>query len=174
MEGLTPAEIKDMLYSLSMCGAYAAVGLAAIGSAIGTGLAGCSAIGAWKRSYLANKPAAFLLTVFAGAPLSQTIYALIMMTMLKGRITDPEEFPICIAIGIFGGLAQMFSAIYQGKAGAGGCVAYAESNQGFANYLMVLGIVETCAIFALVFSLMALPEAKAVADAAAAAVPAVK
>ncbi len=164
----------NVLSAISQGACYITVGLAAVGSSIGAGIAGQAAIGAWKKCYAQGKQAPFLLLALVGAPLSQTIYALIMMTMLKGRITDPGEFPICIAIGIFGGLAQMFSAIYQGKAGAGGCVAYAESNQGFANYLMVLGIVETCAIFALVFSLMALPEAKAVADAAAAAVPAVK
>jgi V/A-type H+-transporting ATPase subunit K len=55
-----------------------------------------------------------------------------------------------------GGIAQMTSAIMQGKAAAGGCVTFAESNQGFANYLMVLGVVETCAIFALIFSFMAM------------------
>ena len=60
-------------------------------------------------------------------------------------------------IGILGGLALMISAIFQGKAAAGSCVAFAESNQGFANYLMVLGIIETCAIFALIFSLMVMP-----------------
>ncbi len=160
--------------ALGISAAVIVISFAAVGSALGCGTAACAAVGAWKRNYVQGRPASMMLLTFVGAPLSQTIYAMIMMTMLKGRITDPEEFPIRICIGIFGGLAQMFSAIYQGKAGAGGCVAYAESNQGFANYLMVLGIVETCAIFALVFSLMALPEAKAVADAAAAAVPAVK
>ena len=50
----------------------------------------------------------------------------------------------------------MFSAWYQGKAAAGGCNAFGETNQGFANYLMVLGIVETTAIFALVFALLAM------------------
>ena len=97
-----------------------------------------------------------------GAPLSQTIYAMIMMSMIKDRVAtgSPTDFPVYLAIGIFGGLAQMFSAIVQGKAGAGGCVAYAETKQGFANYLMVLGIVETCAIFALVFSIMALSAGK--------------
>ena len=91
---------------------------------------------------------------------SSDLYAMIMMTMIQSHIGDPAKFPLCLAIGIFGGLAQMFSAIFQGKAGAGGCVAYAETKQGFANYLMVLGIVETCAIFALVFSIMALSAGK--------------
>ena len=157
MEGITPAEVKDMLYSLSMCGGYAAVGLAAIGSAIGTGLAGCSAIGAWKRSYLSNKPAAFLLTVFAGAPLSQTIYAMVLMMILKGKIVtgNPQMF-FHLAVGIFAGVALMMSAIFQGKAGAAACDAFGETNKGFANDLMVLGIVETVALFALAFAIMVL------------------
>ena len=160
---------------LSLVAGYAAVGLAAIGSAIGTGIAAQAAIGAWKKCYAQGKQAPFLLLSMVGMPLSQTIYAMIIMIVVKQHAEkNPEYMPILIAIGIFGGLAQMVSAIYQGKAAAGACVAYAESNQGFANYLMVLGIVETCAIFALVFSIMARPEAKAVADAAAAAVPAVK
>ena len=40
----------------------------------------------------------------------------------------------------------------------------------FANYLMVLGIVETCAIFALVFSIMILPETAQTVQAVAPAV----
>lgn len=166
--------MNGTLNAVAQGAAYITVGLAAIGSAVGAGIAGQAAIGAWKKCYAQGKQAPFLLLALVGAPLSQTIYAMIMMSMIKGRLGNPDDFPVYLAIGIFGGLAQMFSAIFQGKAGAGGCVAYAETNQGFANYLMVLGIVETCAIFALVFSIMAMPEAKAVADAAAAAVPAVK
>ncbi len=148
----------NALNAISQGACYITVGLAAIGSAIGAGIAGQAAIGAWKKCYAQGKQAPFLLLALVGAPLSQTIYAMIMMTMIMKRVENPGEYPLCLAIGIFGGLAQMFSAIYQGKAGAGGCVAYAETKQGFANYLMVLGIVETCAIFALVFSIMALPK----------------
>ena len=150
----------NTLNAISQGACYITVGLAATGSAIGAGIAGQAAIGAWKKCYAQGKQAPFLLLALVGAPLSQTIYAMIMMSMLKGRVENVGEYPLCIAIGIFGGLAQMFSAIYQGKAGAGGCVAYAETKQGFANYLMVLGIVETCAIFALVFSIMALSAGK--------------
>ena len=148
------------LNAISQGACYITVGLAAVGSSIGAGIAGQAAIGAWKKCYAQGKQAPFLLLALVGAPLSQTIYAMIMMTMIQSHIGDPAKFPLCLAIGIFGGLAQMFSAIFQGKAGAGGCVAYAETKQGFANYLMVLGIVETCAIFALVFSIMALSAGK--------------
>ncbi len=143
--------------------AYAAVGMAAIGSAIGTGIAGQAAVGAWKKCYQQGKAAPFLLLALVGAPLSQTIYSMIMMMIIKGKmlvngaIVHPEYSGLFIVIALLGGLAQMISAIYQGKAGAGACVAFAETDQGFANYLMVLGIVETCAIFALVFSLMMMP-----------------
>ena len=150
----------NTLNAISQGAGYITVGLAAIGSAIGAGIAGQAAIGAWKKCYAQGKQAPFLLLAMVGAPLSQTIYAMIMMSMIKDRVAtgSPDDFPVYLAIGLFGGFAQMFSAIFQGKAGAGGCVAYAETKQGFANYLMVLGIVETCAIFALVFSIMALPK----------------
>ena len=46
---------------------------------IGIGAAGQAAIGAWKRCYMNNKPAPFILTVFAGAPLTQTIYGFLLM-----------------------------------------------------------------------------------------------
>ena len=154
----------QILNAISQGAGYVTVGLAAVGSAVGAGVAGQAAIGAWKKCYAQGKQAPFLLLAMVGAPLSQTIYAMIMMSMIKERIaaagSEPTDFPVYLAIGIFGGLAQMFSAIFQGKAGAGGCVAYAETKQGFANYLMVLGIVETCAIFALVFSIMAMPAVK--------------
>ena len=143
---------------ISLGSGYTAVALAAIGSSIGTGYAGAAAIGAWKKCYQQGKPAPFLLMALVGAPLSQTIYAMIMMIIIKGKIADhPEHMPIYICIGLIGGLAQMTSAIFQGRAAAGGCVSFAETGQGFANSLMVLGVIETCAIFALIFSFMAMP-----------------
>ena len=146
------------LSSIARGAGYIAIALAAVGSAVGTGIAGQAAIGAWKKCYAQGKAAPFLLLAMVGAPLSQTIYAMIMMTIMNGKIAaTPENMPAYLLIGIFGGLAQMFSAIFQGKCGAGGCIAFAESNKGFANYLMVLGVVETCAIFSLVFSFMAMP-----------------
>ena len=60
-------------------GAAFVLGIAAIGSAIGIGAAGNAAIGAWKRCYMNNKPAPFILTVFAGAPLTQTIYGFLQL-----------------------------------------------------------------------------------------------
>ena len=80
MNQIPQETFMGMLNSLAMCGAYGAVALAAIGSAVGTGLAGCAALGAWKRRYMANKPAPFALIIFAFYP------AIIVV-----RLKDEEE-----------------------------------------------------------------------------------
>lgn len=148
---------QEMMMALAKAGGYAAVGLAAVGSSMGSGIAGASAVGAWKKCYQQDKPAPFLLLAMAGAPLSQTIYGMIMMILITSSAAKtPTMWPLYLAVGVFGGLAQMVSALFQGRAAAGGCNAFAETGQGFANDLMILGVVETCAIFALVFSIMAM------------------
>lgn len=146
---------QEIMQSVALGAGYVAVGLAATGSSIATGIAGQAAIGAWKKCYQQGKAAPFLLLALVGAPLSQTIYAMIIMMIIKGNLAvHPENALLYAIVGLFGGIVQMASAIFQGKAGAGASIAFAETDQGFANYLMVLGIVETCAIFGLVFSLM--------------------
>lgn len=136
-----------------MFGTAAAMGIAAIGSAIGIGTAGQAAIGAWKRCYLNNKVAPFILTVFAGAPLTQTIYGFLLMQQMKNSTADPM---FLFGLGIASGLAMCVSAIAQGKAGAAGSDALGETGKGFSQYIMVVGLCETVALFALVFSLVAL------------------
>lgn len=144
--------------SLGKAGAAAAIGLAAAGSALGTGTAGMAAIGAWKKSYAQNKRAPFQLLIFIGAPLSQTIYGMILMGAMN-RLCDEAVkagsatigWPAMLSAGIFGGLAMGMSAWFQGKAGAAGSDALADTGKGFGNYLITIGIVETVALFVLVF-----------------------
>ena len=50
---------------LALGAGYAAVGLAATGSAIATGIAGQAAIGAWKKCYAQNKPAPDMLELIS-------------------------------------------------------------------------------------------------------------
>ena len=148
----------NSMQALAIGVGYVAVGLAAVGSAIGAGTAGAAAIGAWKKCYQQGKAAPFLLIAMVGAPLSQTIYAMLMMVLSKQAIVDKPQYALAyVCMGLLGGIAQMVSAIFQGRCGANGCVSFAETGKGFANYLIVLGVVETCAIFALVFSFMAMP-----------------
>ena len=183
-----------MMASLCKVGATAAIACAAVGSAVGAGVAGMSAVGAWKKCYAQSKAAPFLLLIFIGAPLSQTIYGMILMNMMN-RIASlatyippdilqaardaaaqaqtpdwipflPAEaletartalgnacvnWPAMVSAGFLGGIAMAFSAWYQGRAGAAGSDALAETGQGFGNYLMTIGVVETVALFVLVF-----------------------
>jgi V/A-type H+-transporting ATPase subunit K len=141
---------QNVLMQFQDLGLAAAVSLAAIGSALGSGSAGMSAVGAWKKCYAQSKAAPFLLVAFVGAPLSQTIYGMILMNKIAGAVQGGAYY---WGAGIFGGAALGVSAWYQGKAGAAAADALAETGKGFTNYLMVLGIIETVALFVMVFLL---------------------
>ncbi|MBP5568778.1 MAG: V-type ATP synthase subunit K [Treponema sp.] len=135
-------------------GAAICMGIAALGSAIGIGIAGQGAIGAWKRCYINNKPAPFILTVFAGAPLTQTIYGYLLM-LIKLKDLGATNPGMSLGLGLASGIAMALSAIAQGKAGAAASDAYGETGKGFAQYLMVVGLCESVALFAMAFSLIA-------------------
>ena len=139
--------------TIGLIGIAAALGLAASGSALGIGSAGVSAIGAWKKCYLQNKKVPFLLIAFVGAPLTQTIYGLILMNTLSAAAQNQIDPSIILGAGLFGGLAMGFSAWFQGVSAAGASNAFTETGKGFANYLLVLGLVESVALFVLVFLL---------------------
>lgn len=141
--------LGDMGFSLS---------LAAVGSALGTGAAGMAAIGAWKKAFQQNKAAPFILVAFVGAPLSQTIYGMILRNAIRSANMDASSYPYQIAMGLVAGLAMGMSAWMQGKAGASAADALAETGQGFGNYIMVLGVIETVALFVMVFMLTAIPK----------------
>jgi len=143
MDHVVLLQFKDL-------GVAAAISLAALGSALGTGAAGMSAVGAWKKCFALSKTAPFMLVVFVGAPLSQTIYGMILMNSIADAAAKGNYF---WWIGIMGGMAMGASAYMQGKAGAGAADALAETGKGFTNYLIVLGIIETVALFVMVFLL---------------------
>lgn len=141
--------------------AFTSIGFAAIGSAYGCGAACCAAIGAWKKCYAQNKPAPFQLLIFSGAALSQTIYGMIIMFfVLQADLSKPGVWYVYMIVGILSGIAMGVSALWQGMAGAAACDAFAETGKGFTNQLMALGIVETVAIFVMVFAMVLLSMAK--------------
>lgn len=141
--------------AMIVAGAIACLGLSGAGSALGTGMAASAAVGAWKKCYAAGKPAPFLLLSFVGAPITQTLYGMILMFTMFGKLGVAGAGIPCLVLGIFSGFAIGASALFQGRAGAAACDAQAETNQGFTNYLAALGIVETVAIFTMVFTLIA-------------------
>lgn len=143
-------ETNNLLIQFKDLGAAAVLALSAVGSALGAGMAGLAAIGAWKKSFSQNKSASFAIVAFVGAPLTQTIYGMIIMN----KIIELSLKGIYVwSVGIFCGLAIGLSALWQGKAAAVACDALGETEKGFANYIIVLGIIETVALFVMAFGL---------------------
>ncbi len=142
--------------SLAFVGMAAALGLSASGSAFGAGFAGMASVGAWKKCYASGKPAPFIMIAFSGAPLTQTIYGFLLMNFIKSAVTSGGDPGLAFGVGVFGGLAIGLSALFQGKCAAAAADALGATGKGTANYFIVVGIVETVALFTLVFSLLLL------------------
>lgn len=140
-----------VLFQFKDLGLILVLALSACGSALGAGAAGMAAIGAWKKNFVQNKNASFLLVALTGAPLTQTIYGNIVMTKM---IELANKGQYLWGIGAFAGLAIGLSAYFQGKCAACACDAMGETGKGFGNYLAILGIIETVALFVMVFTLI--------------------
>ena len=148
----------ETMASLGKIGGALALSLGALGSTLGVGAAGPAAVGSWKKCFAQNKAAPFVLVTFVGAPLSQTIYGMILMNQINAKCVMPvmdasavANWPALLGIGALGGIAMGTSAWIQGRIGAAAADAMAETGKGFGNYLMALGIVETVALFVMVF-----------------------
>ena len=90
--------------------------------------------------------------IFIGAPLSQTIYGMLLMNFILAASKDhPEQWLGMLGVGFFGGLAIGLPAWYQGRIGAGAADAMGETGKGLGNYIMALGIIESVSIFVLIF-----------------------
>ena len=133
-------------------GIAASLGLAALGGCIGAWIVGSATIGAWKKCFAQNKPASFLLVAFAGQPLSNIIYGFITMNALAASTTLSSSQ--LLFTGAFAGIGIGGAAIAQCYCGACASEALAETGQGFGNYIMVIGICETIALFVMVFTMM--------------------
>lgn len=144
----------QVVSAMGKLGGAMALAFAAIGSALGTGAAGITAVGAWKKCYAQNKMAPFMLVAFIGAPLTQTIYGMIV----KGTIvtaaseTPPAMYHNLLIGGLVCGVAMGMSAWMQGRAAAAASDALAETGKGFVNYLLALGMIETVALFVMAFA----------------------
>ncbi len=168
-----PAEISsNILQFMGQMGGALALGLGAVGSAIGIGAAGRAAAGAWAKEAKAGKNLSFTYIILLGMPISQTLYAMIIMGRIRevlmktandvsvanGALTT-EFAGTLLAVGIGVGIAEMFSALVQGKIGAAGIRAMCESDgKGFTFLLIAMGIAETVGILAMVFLLGLIPK----------------
>jgi V/A-type H+-transporting ATPase subunit K len=98
------------------------------------------------------------LVAFGGAPLTQTFYGFILglLFIKPAALANPELGSLYLAIGVASGVAICMSAIAQGTVGACGADATGETGRGFANYMIIVGMCETVAIFAMVLSMISL------------------
>jgi V/A-type H+-transporting ATPase subunit K len=133
-------------------GIVASFGLSALGAVIGMLINGPATIGAWKKCYVQNRPAPFIMVVFAATCLSNVIYGFITMSALADSVVLNDYRLLCL--GIVSGLAIGITAITQAICSAAASDAYGETGQGFGNYIMVVGIAETISLFAMVFTIL--------------------
>jgi len=138
---------------LGMLGAGLVLGLSAIGTAIGMGIAGTAAIGAAKRCFKANKPAPMLMLTFVGFPLTETIYGFIIMQQMLNVTVTTENAGLLLGYGVGAGLTMAMVGIAEGWAGAAACDSLSDTGKGVGFYVGILGIIETVALFTMVFTI---------------------
>jgi len=149
---------------LGEAGSVLCLGMAGLGSAIGIGLAGQAAAGAWAKEARAGRNLSFTYIILVGMPISQTLYAFIVMNAMRGvfanEVVAVQDSGLLMGIGIATGLAEMLSAWMQGTVGAAGVRALSDGEgKGLAFIIIAMGIVETVGIFAMVFLFIMIPSA---------------
>lgn len=142
--------------NIAYVGMVCALCLSALGSGVGAFCASQAAVGGWKKCYASGKSSPFILVGFAGAPLTQTIYGFLLMNFIRSAFESGTNAILCFSVGIFGGFIIGLSAVFQGKVAAVSADALAETGKGTANYFIVVGIIETVALFTLVFCMLLL------------------
>ncbi len=132
------------LFNAQFVGAILALGLGAIGSSIGCGLAGMTSHGVMAKTDESHG----IFLGLSAMPASQTIYGFVMMILLQGA--DNLSASQTFGIGLFTGLAFLFSAVYQGKACSSAILGVSKNPSISGKVFMAPGIVESFALFALV------------------------
>ena len=134
-----------------MVGPALALALSCLGSAIGCGIAGMASHGVMAR--VDENHGKFI--GMSAMPSSQAIYGFVLMIFMKRALLAGTLSPWDgVGIGLFVGLAIMFSAIYQGMCAASGIQAAARQPSVYGKCLAALGIVESFSLFAFVFALI--------------------
>jgi V/A-type H+-transporting ATPase subunit K len=141
--------MNELVVALGWAGMYGVMALGAIGSIIGCALAGQAAIGAMVDTESGHGRYIGVSVM----PSSQVIYGIVVMFTLQRPVT-PENAPALFGIGVFAGLALMFSAIRQGQTCASAIHASQTKPEIFGLSLAPAAIVEGFAVFAFVFALV--------------------
>lgn len=135
----------------SQMGPAIALGLGCIGSSIGCGIAGMASHAVMARVEEGHGKFIGMSAVAA----SQSIYGFVLMLLMSSAIKEGRLSPgNGLWIGVFSGLALLFSSVYQGKCAASGIQAAAKQPAILGKAFAALGIVESFSLFAFVFALL--------------------
>lgn len=125
------------------------LGLAGVGSSIGTTIAGNAAEGALKKN--PEKSSSYM--ILAALPATQGLYGFVAFLMWLGR-DFATEGPLLFGVGISVGLVCMISAIRQGQVCANGIVGISQGHDVQTNTMIYAAFPEFYAILALVGALL--------------------
>ena len=121
------------------------LGLAGVGSAFGTTIAGNAAEGALKK----NKEKSSSYMILSALPATQGLYGFVAFLMWMGK-DFAANGPMCFAVG----LVCLLSAIRQGQVCANGIAGIAAGHDVQTNTMIYAALPEFYAILALVAALM--------------------
>lgn len=135
----------------NMVGPAIALGLSCIGCSVGCWIAGAASHAAMARTEEGHGK----FIAMSAAPSSQVIYGFLLMLQMSEKIQAGTLSPVsAIAIGLFSGMAFVFSSIYQGKVCATGIQASMKQPGVYGKCFAAIGIIESFALFAFVFALL--------------------
>jgi V/A-type H+/Na+-transporting ATPase subunit K len=143
--------MDNLEHSLAQIGPILSLSLGCSGSAIGCYIAGLASHAAMAK--VEEGHGKFI--GMASVPSSQCIYGFILMLLMYRNIQSGVLSPIsAIFVGLFAGLAFMASAVYQGKVAAAGIQASLKQPSVYGKCFVAIGILESFALFAFVFTLL--------------------
>lgn len=125
------------------------LGLAGIGSSIGTTIAGNAAEGALKKN--PGKSSSYM--ILSAMPATQGLYGFVAFLMWVGK-DFAQDGAMLFGVGLSVGLVCLFSAIRQGMVCANGIAGIAAGHDVQTNTMIYAALPEFYAILALVAALM--------------------
>ncbi|MBQ5888938.1 MAG: ATPase [Bacteroidaceae bacterium] len=121
------------------------LGLAGIGSSIGTTIAGNAAVGALKKD--PSKSSGYM--ILSALPATQGLYGFLAFLLHVTKVTA-ETGMLWFGVGLGVGLVCLFSAIRQGQVCANGIVGMSQGHDVQTNTMIYAALPEFYAILALV------------------------
>lgn len=125
------------------------LGLAGVGSCIGTTIAGNAAEGALKKN--PEKSSSYM--ILSAMPATQGLYGFVAFLMWIGK-DFAADGAMLFGVGISVGLVCLFSALRQGQVCANGIVGVSQGHDVQTNTMIYAALPEFYAILALVAALM--------------------